>query len=123
MQTKFKDAPRILRYRLDFFRGKHYEAGGKELMYRVVASEPELEMLEKIENQYEPTEYSYKSGCFVDFITPEVCRQIHIIYNEKNLDNAGAGGVGPQNRQTFGQDTISPGGGEPELKRIKRESS
>jgi len=121
MQTKFKDAPRILRYRLDFFRGKHYEAGGKELMYRVVASEPELKMLEKIENQYEPTVYEYRDGCFVDFITPEMCRQIHIIYNEKKLDNVGCGGVGSQDRPAIRQNTISPGRGEPNSERIKRE--
>jgi hypothetical protein len=81
-RTKYKDALRILKHRLEFFRGKHIEAGGKELMYRVLASEPELEILEKIENMYEPTNYTPKDNCFVPYITPEIARHVLIIYNE-----------------------------------------
>jgi hypothetical protein len=82
MQTKYKDALRILKHRLEFFRGKHIEAGGKELMYRVLASEPELEILEKIENMYEHTVYKHKENCFVPYITPEIAKHVMIIYNE-----------------------------------------
>ena len=55
---KYKDAL-FTQTSVEFFRGDVYEAAGKELMYRVMASEPELEML-SIENQYEPTTYEYK---------------------------------------------------------------
>lgn len=119
---KYKDAVRILKYRLDFFRGKHHEARGKELMYRIVASEPELHMLEQIENQYEPTTYEYKPACFVPYITPEVCRHIQLIYTEKNLENAQRRAAGSENRQAVGQNSVSVGGGQPDAKRFKRES-
>lgn len=49
---------------------------------RVLQSEPELKMLEEIENKYEPTKYEYKSGMHVNYITPEVCRHIRKIYTE-----------------------------------------
>ena len=48
-------------------------------------------MLEEIENMYEPTSYEYKAGCFVDYITPEICKHIQIIYNEKILQNDNGG--------------------------------
>ena len=80
--SKYKDAPRIIKHRLAFFRGEVHEAGGKQLLMRIVQSEPELKMLEEIENKYEPTEYEYKPGMHVDYITPEVCRHIRKIYTE-----------------------------------------
>jgi len=78
--SKYKNAPRIIRHRLAFFRGEVHEAGGKGLLMRVLQSEPELKMLEEIESQYELTEYEYKPGMHVDYITPEVCRHIQDIY-------------------------------------------
>lgn len=51
-------------------------------MMRIVQSEPELKMLEEIENKFAPTEYHYKPGMHVNFITPEVCRHIRNIYAE-----------------------------------------
>ena len=80
--SKYKDAPRIIRHRLAFFRGEVHNAGGKELMMRVLQSEPELKMLEEIENKYEPTKYEYKPGMHLNYITPEVCRHIRGIYME-----------------------------------------
>ena len=83
---KYKNAPRIIKHRLAFLRGDIFEAGGKELLMRVVQSEPELKMLEEIESQHEPTTYEYKPGMYVDYITPEVCKHIRMIYTalEKN---------------------------------------
>ncbi len=49
---------------------------------RVLQSEPELKMLEEIENKYETTKYEYKPGMHIDYITPEVCRHIRAIYTE-----------------------------------------
>lgn len=49
---------------------------------RVLQSEPELKMLEEIENKYEFTQYEFKPGMHVDFITPEVVRHIRAIYTE-----------------------------------------
>ena len=49
---------------------------------RIVQSEPELKMLEEIENKYEFTEYEYRPGMHVNYITPEVCRHIRKIYTE-----------------------------------------
>ena len=46
-------------------------------------------MLEEIENLYEPTSYSWEPGMHVDYITPEVCRHIQLIYVEKGLGNEG----------------------------------
>mgnify|MGYP004108724853 CR=1 FL=1 len=80
--SKYKDAPRIIKHRLAFFRGEVHTAGGKQLLMRILQSEPELKMLEEIENKYEPTEYEYKPGMHVDYITPEVCRHIRTIYTE-----------------------------------------
>ena len=103
--VKLKDAPRILRNRFAFFRGEMFEAAGKDLLYRVLASEPELSMLEAIENLFEPTTYVAKPGCHVDFLTPEVCRQIHMIFRQLGLDkdgsgqNAGACVSGPETQQ------------------------
>lgn len=51
-------------------------------MMRVLQSEPELKMLEEIENKYEPTQYEYKPGMHLNYITPEVCRHIRGIYME-----------------------------------------
>ena len=82
MSVKLKDAARIVRNRLAYYRGEMFEATGKELMYRILASEPELSLLEAIENRFEPTTYTGKPGCHVDFLTPEVCRQIHLIHAE-----------------------------------------
>lgn len=88
--VKLRDAPRIIRNRFAFFRGETYEAAGKNLLYRILASEPELTMLEAIENIYQPTSYTAKPGCHVDFLTPEVCRQIHSIYIELGLNKDAA---------------------------------
>jgi hypothetical protein len=89
MSVKLKDAARIVRNRFAFFRGEMFEAAGKELLYRILASEPELTLLEAIENRFEPTTYTGKPGCHVDFLTPEVCRQIHLIHAElKKRDDA-----------------------------------
>ena len=106
--VKFKDAPRIIRNRFAFYRGEMYEAAGKNLMYRLLASEPELVMLEAIENKFEPTHYIPKPGCHVDFSTPEVCRQIHMIYIELGLDkdaggeDTGTGISGPETESNSG---------------------
>ena len=80
--SKYKNAPRIIKHRLAFLRGEVQEAGGKELLMRVVQSEPELKMLEEIENRHEPTVYEYKPGMYVDYITPEVCKHIRMIYTD-----------------------------------------
>ena len=80
--SKYKDAPRIIKHRLAFFRGEVHEAGGKQLLMRILQSEPELKMLEEIENKYEPTEYEYKPGMYVNYITPELCRHIRTIYTD-----------------------------------------
>ena len=94
-------------------------------MMRIVQSEPELSMLEEIENKFAPTKYTAKPGMYVDYITPEVCRQIHLIYIELGLDNAssrrpaedsGACVLG----QKAKRNTNTTGGGEPDHKRIKR---
>lgn len=115
---KYKDAFRIIRHRFAFFRGEVPEAGGKELMARVLAScEEELAMLEEIENLYEPTSYEYKSGMYVDYITPEVCDWVHRIYLDKGLGNEG--GTGQKSGQASPKDREPPRGGEPEHKRLK----
>ncbi len=49
---------------------------------RLLQSEPELKMLEEIESRYEPTEFEYKPGMHVDYITPEICRHVRKIYTE-----------------------------------------
>lgn len=116
--SKYKDAPRILRHRFSFFRGEVFEAGGKELMYRVVRSEPELAMLEEIENLFAPTKYTPKPGMFVDYITPEVCRQIHLIYIELGLNNAEGSARVPGQKAKHNPN--ASGGGEPKHKRVKR---
>jgi len=91
MSVKLKDAARIVRNRFAFFRGEMFEASGKELLYRILASEPELALLEAIENRFQPTTYTAKAGCHVDFLTPEVCRQIHLIHAElEKRDDAAA---------------------------------
>ena len=110
---KYKDALWILKRRIEFFQGEVYEAGGKELMYRVLASEPELEMLEYIENQYEPTTYEYKPGQHVDFITPEICLFIRLIYSKLTQSNAEKAG------SEAGKNRGAAGGGEPARKRHK----
>ena len=114
---KYKDAIRILKRRIEFFQGNVYEAGGKQLMYRVVASDPEcLKKLEAIENQYEPTEYHYKPGHHVDFITEEICFFIGLIYDKlknENGDTESASGSPP------GSHPDTPRGGEPARKRLK----
>lgn len=118
---KYKDAIRILRRRIEFFRGEVYDAEGKELMYRVLASEPELEMLEYIENQYEPTNYEFKPGKHVDFITPEICLFVRLIYSKLTQPNGKPSGTpsGTQDGPAAGQDRSTPGGGEPARKRHK----
>ena len=80
--SKYKNAPRIIKHRLAFLRGEVHEAGGKELLMRVVQSEPELKMLEEIESRHEPTKYEYKPGMYVNYITPEVCKHIRMMYTE-----------------------------------------
>ena len=121
---KYKDALYILKRRIEFFRGDVYEAGGKELMYRVMASEPELEMLEYIENQYEPTTYEYKPGHHVDFITPEICLFVRLIYTKLKQSNGETGTqagaqAGTQTGQETGKNRGAPGGGQPARKRHK----
>jgi hypothetical protein len=119
--VKLRDAPRIIRNRFAFFRGETFEAAGKNLLYRILASEPELTMLEAIENIHEPTTYTAKPGCHVDFLTPEVCRQIHMLYMELGLnkdaasEDAGAGISG----QTSESDSQSAGGRERKRSRVK----
>lgn len=119
--TKLKDAPRIIRNRFRFFRGEIFEAAGKNLLYRVVASEPELTMLEAIENKFETTNYTPKPGCHVDYLTPEVCRQLHLIYMELGLnkddgaEDAGDGLSGPETEQ----DRESAGGRERKRARVE----
>lgn len=119
--VKLRDAPRIIRNRFAFFRGETYEAAGKNLLYRILASEPELTMLQAIENLFEPTTYTPKPGCHVDFLTPEVCRQIHMLYIELGLnkdaasENAGAGISG----QTPESDSESAGGRERKRTRVE----
>ena len=114
---KYKDAVRILKRRIEFFQGTVFEAGGKELMYRVLASEPELSMLEEIESQYEPTSYEYKPGHYVDYITPEIVLFIRDIYVKLKNKN---GKAEPSARPETGQDSNASGGGEPARKRLKR---
>ena len=114
---KYKDVLRILKRRIEFFRGELYEAGGKELMYRVMASEPELKMLEYIETQYEPTSYERKQGYHVEYITPEICLFVRLIYEKLKEKNARAE---PKVGSEAGSDSASPGGGEPARKRLKR---
>lgn len=118
--SKYKDALRIIRHRLAFFRGEVPEAGGKELIARVLRGTPELQMLEEIENLYEPTSYTWKweAGQCVDYITPEVRKYIRLIYSLK--------GLGKDERdddekhgQTASNDSDPAGGGEPKPKRLK----
>ena len=86
-------------------------------MARVLGScEQELAMLEEIENLYEPTSYEYKSGMYVDYITPEVCDWVHRIYLDKGLGNEGDG---QKSRHASPKDRDSPRGGEPKHKRLK----
>tara|TARA_Y100001958_G_C21225987_1_gene551409 strand:- start:1237 stop:1593 length:357 start_codon:yes stop_codon:yes gene_type:complete len=115
---KYKDALRILKQRIEFFEGRLLEAGGKELMYRVLASEPELDMLAYIESQYEPTTYAYKPGQYVDYITPEIAFFIRHIYTKLTNKNAQPED-GQQNKPQAGKDRISPRRGEPARKRLK----
>jgi hypothetical protein len=111
MSVKLHDAPGIVRHRFAFFRGEAFEADGKELLYRIVASEPELTMLEAIESKFEPTKYSPKPGCHVDYLTAEVCRQIHMIFIELGLDkNAGGDTRTNVSGQTTKQDSEPAGG-------------
>lgn len=116
--SKYKDAFRIIRHRLAFFRGEVPEAGGKELLARVLKSTDELQMLAEVESLYEPTSYTWEGGMFVDYITPEVCRHIQLIYMEKGLGNDEGG-----DDETCGQETSDhPNpvrGGEPKSKRLK----
>jgi hypothetical protein len=114
--SKYKDAFRIIKYRLAFFRGEVPEAGGKKLLERVLKSTEELSLLEEIENLYEPTSYSWEPGMYVDYITPEVCRHIQLIYLEKGLGNEGDDN--PSGQETSDHpDTIRRG--EPKYKRLK----
>ena len=115
--SKYKDAFRIIKHRLAFFRGEVPEAGGKELLARVLKSEDELSMLEEIENLYAPTTYRWEPGMHVDYITPEVCRHIQLIYLDKGLGNDE--GDDDSSGQTAPDDTDTFGGGEPKYKRLK----
>ena len=122
MSVKLRDAPRIIRNRFAFFRGEMYEAAGKNLLYRILASEPELEMLEAIENLFEPTSYTPKPGCHVDYLTPEVCRQIHMIFMELGLDKEDADtedtGISISGQETE-QNSQSPGGRKCKRSRVE----
>ncbi len=115
--SKYKDALRIIKHRLAFFRGEVPEAGGKELLARVLKSTDELKMLEEIENLYAPTSYSWEPGMHVDYITPEVCRHIQLIYLDKGLGND-EGNDNPSGQEAADH-TVSSGGGEPKYKRLK----
>jgi len=115
--SKYKDAFRIIKHRLAFFRGEVPEAGGKELLARVLISTDELSMLEEIENLYEPTKYSWEPGKFVDYITPEVCRHIQLIYLDKGLGNDE--GDDDPSGQKASDHSDSAGGREPKYKRFK----
>jgi len=116
--SKYKDALRILRHRLAFFRGEVPEAGGKKLMERVLKSEKELSMLQTIENMYEPTTYHRVCGMHVDYITPDVCDHIRLIYKDKGLDND-EGGDHEAHGQKASDDPDSVRGGESKHKRLK----
>ena len=115
--SKYKDAFRIIKHRFAFFRGEVPEAGGKELLARVLKSSEELALLEEIENLYEPTSYSWEPGMHVDYITPEVCRHIQLIYLEKGLGNDE--GDDDPSRQEASDHTDPPRRGEPKYKRLK----
>lgn len=115
--SKYKDAFRIIKHRLAFFRGEVPEAGGKELLARVLKSTDELSMLEGIENLYEPTSYKWEPGMHVDYITPEVCRHIQLIYLDKGLGNNEGNDVSSGHEAPDHPD--SSGGGEPKYKRLK----
>ena len=115
--SKYKDAFRIIKHRLAFFRGEVPEAGGKELLARVLKSTDELFMLEEIENLYEPTSYRWEPGMHVDYITPEVCRHIQLIYLDKGLGNDE--GDDNSSGQKTSDHPDSPGGREPKYKRLK----
>lgn len=115
--SKYKDALRIIRHRLAFFRGEVHESCGKELLARVLGSEDELIMLEEIENMYEPTSYKWKPGMYVDYITPEVCRHIQLIYLDRGLGNDE--GNDNTSGQEAAENTEFIRGGEPEHKRLK----
>lgn len=119
--VKLRDAPRIIRNRFAFFRGETFEAAGKNLLYRILASEPELTMLEAIENIHEPTSYTAKPGCHVDFLTPEVCRQIHMLYMELGLNkHAASEDAGARiSGQTPESDSQSAGGRERKRSRVE----
>ena len=116
--SKYKDALRIIRHRLAFFRGEVPEAGSKELLARVLKGTDELQMLEEIESLYEPTSYTWEGGMFVEYITPEVCRHIQLIYMEKGLGNDEG-----SDDEACGQETsdhsITVRGGEQKSKRLK----
>lgn len=87
-------------------------------MARILQSEEELSMLEEIENLYAPTKYKWAPGMHVDFITPEVCRHIQLIYLDKGLGNDER-----CDDETCGQEasdnTVAAGGGESKHKRLK----
>lgn len=121
MAVKLSDAPRIVRNRFAFFRGELFEAAGKKLLYTIVASEPELTMLEAIENKFEPTTYSPKPGCHVDFLTPEVCKHLLLIYTELGLDNdvSGEDTRAEISGQQIEQDCVSSGGRKSKCARIE----
>lgn len=111
MSVKLHDAPGIVRHRFAFFRGEAFEAEGKELLYRIVASEPELSMLEAIESKFEPTKYTPKAACHVNYLTAEVCRQIHMIFIELGLDKDAGGDTATNiSGQEAQQDSESSGG-------------
>lgn len=114
-----RDAPRLVRNRLAFFRGEVPRAAGKDLLYRILASEPELTLLQEIESQFEPTFYTAKPGCHVDFLTDEACRQIHLIFNELGLNKDAENAGNDLSRQTSHQDSKSIGGGERKRARIE----
>ena len=91
-------------------------------MRRVLSSTDEIFMLEEIESLYEPTSYSWEPGTHVDYITPEVCRHIQLIYLDKGLGNDAGTDGGDDNetsRQKTSEDSDAVGGGEPKPKRLK----
>lgn len=114
--SKYKDAFRIIKHRLAFFRGEVPEAGGKELLARVLKSTEEISMLEEIENLYAPTSYTWEPGKYVDYITPEVCSHIQLIYLEKGLGNERDD---EPSGQAASDHSDSSRRGEPKYKRLK----
>jgi len=120
--STLQDAVKIINHRLEFLAGRQPEAGGKQLLKRVLlSSDVELQMLAELESRHEPTVYSYKPGKFVEWLTPDVCDQIRIIYNELGLTNVSGQQAGQSPGQSPVADRSDVGRGEPAPKKLKRD--